>query len=210
MDIFIILFIVLILAVGLFVFWVFKIVKFFIAKRYKIAIINTSILIIIVFGILLELRIIPLSSANDFKNRTAELTGKQFWSSSDFRHEDISVRGEGFTFEIYKLKPEIAEYFKCPPNSFFQKFPTDNYSLTKWKKTPIKQSEMDKLEFITPMYGNWSENEKRKIGDKQSLVKQIALESGSYYVFDTIIGKDVTMYLIAPKQKLIIWINHNM
>lgn len=69
---------------------------------------------------------------------------------------------------------------------------------------------MDKLEFITPMYGNWSENEKRKIRDKQLLVKQIALESGSYYVFDTIIGKDVTMYLIAPKQKLIIWINHNM
>lgn len=67
MDIFIILFIVLILAVGLFVFWVFKIVKFFIAKRYKIAIINTSILLIIVFGILWELRIIPMSSANDFK-----------------------------------------------------------------------------------------------------------------------------------------------
>jgi hypothetical protein len=151
-----------------------------------------------------------MSTANDFKNTTAGLTGKQFWSWSEYRHEDISVRGEGFTFEIYKLNSEIAEYFRNPPNSFFEKYPTDNYSHTKWKKTPIQENEMDKLEFVTPVYGNWSESEKNKIEEKQTLVKGIALEEGSYYVFDTIIRKDVTLYLIAPKQKLIVYINHNM
>ena len=66
------------------------------------------------------------------------------------------------------------------------------------------------LEFVTPLYTNWNEKKKQEIRKKHELVRQVMKESGSFYTFDTIIGKDVTLYLIAPKQKLIVYINHNM
>lgn len=210
MDIFIISLIAFIIAMGLLIYWNYRIIKLFVNKRYKNASIHTSILLIISCILLWELRIIPLSRTNDFRNKTEELTGKEFWSWNDFRYEEYSVRGEGFSFEIYKLKPEIAKYFENPPNSFFENYPTDTYSLTKWGKTPIRDCEMEILEFLTPVYGNWNDNNKREIEEKQNLVKEIALENGSFYVIDTIIMKDATIYLISPEKKLIIWINHNM
>lgn len=210
MDIILLLLIVLILVSVLFLYWIYRIIRMYISGRYKAGLIHTFVLIVLGFGILWELRIIPLSVTNDFKNRTEALTGKQFWSQKEYRLEDISVRGEGYTFEIYRINPEMTRYFENPPKSFFENYPTKNYSLTKWQKTPIQQNEIEKLEFLTPVYMNWSKKQRTEIAEKHALVKEIANREGSYYVLDTIIGKDATLYLIAPKERLIIWINHNM
>ena len=205
-----ILLIILLLLIVAFLYWIYRIIRLFFRRRYKSAITQSLVLVTLVFGILWELRIIPLAATNDFKNKTLGLTGKQFWSWNNYRHEDISVRGEGYTFEIYDLSPDVANYFENPPNSFFGQYPTDNYSYSKWKRTPIQNDESYMLEFVTPLYTNWNEKKKQEIRKKHELVRQVMKESGSFYTFDTIIGKDVTLYLIAPKQKLIVYINHNM
>lgn len=139
-----------------------------------------------------------------------ELTGKEFWSWNDFRHGDISVRGEDYTFEIFELNDEITKHFENPPKSFFENYPTKKFSYSKWRKTPILNSENEKLEFVTPLYVNWNDRKRKKIEAKQEIVKRLAKETGSYYVIDTIIGKDVTFYLISPKAKVFVYINHNM
>lgn len=210
MNIFIALVILLLLLIVASLYWIYGIIRLFFYRRYKSAITQSFVFVILLFGILWELRIIPIASTNDFKNKTLDLTGKQFWSWNNYRYEEIGVRGEGYTFEIYDLSLDIAKYFEDPPSSFFEDYPTEKYSYSKWKRTPIQDDELGKLEFVTPVYGNWDENKKQIIKEKLELVKQIMTENGSFYTFDTVIWKDVTLYLIAPKQKLIVQINHNM
>jgi hypothetical protein len=189
-----------------FAFWIYKIYKLYRQKRIKIALINSAILCILTLVICWELRLIPLAIDLDFRNQTQELTGKEFWCWNDYRYDEIGVRGEGFTFEIYKLDDKIANYFRRPDKVFFESFPANKFETTKWKKTPIV--EMEIVDFVTPKYGNWSEKLKNEIIEKQNLVKQISREQGSYYAFRNSHGTD--LYLISPKKKIIIFINHNM
>lgn len=153
-----------------------------------------------------ELRIIPLSANWDFRNKTKDLTGKQFWSWNDFRYDEIGIRGEGFTFEIYKLNEKVAEYFTKPEKDFFEQFPAEKFETTKWKETPILDTGL--INFVTPIYGNWSKSLQKEIEEKQLIVRQVANNNGSYYAVRQSHGTD--LYLISPKRKIIIYINHNM
>ena len=206
MDIFLILFLLLIAFVVGLVFWGVNIFKFYRQKRTKIAIIHSVILGLVILVVCWELRIIPLSADWDFRNKTKDLTGKQFWSWNDYRYEEIGVRGEGFTFEIYKLNDDMAKYFTNPDKDFFEHFPSKEFQTTKWNETPILDTEL--LSFVTPMYGNWSKSLRKEIEEKQLIVRQVANDKGSYYAVRQSYGTD--LYLISPKRKIIIYINHNM
>jgi hypothetical protein len=195
----------LLIIVGL-LFWLIKIYKFYRQKRTKTAAVNSIIFGLLVLIICWELRIIPLSENWDFSNKTKELTGKQFWSWNDYRYEDVGIRGEGFTFEIYKLNDEVANYFANPDKEFFEGFPSKTFETTKWKETPIIDTQL--VNFVTPVYGNWSKSLQKEILEKQLIVKQIAKEKGSFYAFRQAGGTD--LYLISPKRKVLIYINHNM
>lgn len=188
------------------VFWLFKIVKLYRQKKTKPAVVNSIIFGLLTLIICWELRIIPLSADWDFRNKTKELTGKQFWAWNDYRYDELGIRGEGFTFEIYKLNDDIAKYFSNPDKDFFDNFPHEKFETTKWKETPIVDTEL--VNFVTPLYGNWSPSLREKIGKKQKIVKEIALDAGSYYAVRQSHGTD--LYLISPKRKIIIYINHNM
>jgi len=206
MEIYLILFLLLIAVIVGLVFWLVKIFKFYRQKRTKIATINSVIFGLLILVISWELRIIPLSADWDFRNMTEDLTGKQFWSWNDYRYEEIGVRGEGFTFEIYKLNDDIAKYFTNPDKDFFENFPIKKFETTKWKETPILDTEF--IDYITPIYGNWSKSLQKEIGEKQLIVRQVASDKGSYYAIRQSHGTD--LYLISPKRKIIIYINHNM
>ncbi len=147
-----------------------------------------------------------MSADWDFRNKTKDLTGKQFWSWNDYRYDEMGVRGEGFTFEIYKLNDETAKYFINPDKDFFEQFPSDKFETTKWKETPILDTLL--LDFVTPLYGTWSQSLQKKITEKQMIVRQVAKDGGSYYAVRESHGTD--LYLISPKRKIIIYINHNM
>lgn len=206
MEIYLILFLLLILALFGIIFWITKIAKFYRQKRKKIATINAVILGLLTLFVLWELRIIPLTADLDFRNQTKALTGKQFWCWNDYRYEEGGVRGEGFTFEIYKLNAEMVKYFEHPDTEFFERFPTGKFETTKWKETPILDTEL--INYVTPIYGNWSHSLRKEIEEKQRIVRQILREKGSYYAIRQSHGTD--LYLISPKLKIIIYINHNM
>lgn len=205
MEFYLLILLLIILVIAGLIFWLVKIYKFYRQRRTKIAIINSIIFGLLFLILFWELRIIPLSSNWDFRNKTKELTGKQFWSWNDYRYDEIGIRGEGFTFEIYKLNDEIANYFAKPDKEFFEHFPSKTFETTKWKETPIVDTEL--INFVTPVYGNWSQSLQKEIQEKQSIVKQIANDEGSYYAVRRT-GTD--LYLISPKRKIIVYINHNM
>ena len=206
MEFYLIIFLLLILIIVGLVFWLVKIFKFYKQKRTKIAVINSIVFGLLTLTICWELRIIPLSADWDFRNKTKDLTGKQFWSWSDYRYDEIGVRGEGFTFEIYKLNDETAKYFINPDKDFFEKFPSEIFETTKWKETPMQDTVL--LDFVTPIYGNWSKSLQEEIKEKQGIVRQVAKDKGSYYSVRQSHGTD--LYLISPTRKIIIYINHNM
>lgn len=206
MEFYLIILLVLIAIIVGLVFWLVKIFKFYRQKRTKIAVVNS-----VIFGLLIllacwELRLIPLSADWDFRNKTKDLTGKQFWAWNDYRYDEMGIRGEGFTFEIYKLNDEMVEYFAKPDKDFFERFPVDNFETSKWRETPILDTEL--INFVTPTYGNWSKSLQKEIEEKQIIVRQVANENGSYYAVRKSHGTD--LYLISPKRKIIIYINHNM
>lgn len=186
--------------------WCFKIFKYYQEKKTKKAIYHTIISGLICLIICWELRLIPLAHNVDFRNQTEELTGKTFWCWNDYRYNEIGIRGEGFTFEIYKLNDEMANYFTNPDKGFFEYYPNKKFETGKWQETPIIDTEF--LNYITPIYGNWSKRLKKEIEEKQMIVKQISNERGSYFAIRETHGTD--LYLISPKKKLIIYINHNM
>ena len=151
-----------------------------------------------------ELQIFPLSKNFYIQDRTTELTGKQFWSWKEFDYEEISVRGEGYTLDIYKFNKETAEYFKNPDKEFLNNLPRKELADIKWAKTPIKENESEILEFVTPTYGGW----KGEIVDRQNFIRQIANQPGAYYSYQK--SGSTNFYLIAPEKRLVILINHNM
>jgi hypothetical protein len=188
------------------IFWIIKTIKLFGQKRTKPAAINTVVIGLIALFTCWELRIIPLSADLDFKNQTKDLTGREFWSWNEYRYDEIGIRGEGFTFEIYKLNNELAKYFTNPDAEFFEHFPSNKFETTRWKKTPILDTEF--VNYMTPIYVNWSKSLQKEIQDKQAIVKQVAKNNDSYYAIRQSHGND--LYLISPKLKIIIYINHNM
>ncbi len=199
-------FLILIVAIVGLIVWLSKIFIFFRQKRTKKAVINSTIFGLLALVIFWELRIIPLSADWDFRNKTKDLTGKQFWAWNDYRYDEMGIRGEGFTFEIYTLDDATAKYFMHPDKDFYERFPNEKFETTKWKETPILDTVL--LDFVTPLYGNWSQSLEKEIKDKQMILRQVAKENGSYFALSKSHGTD--LYVISPQRKVIIYINHNM
>ena len=159
--------------------------------------------ILIVF-VTWKLQIFPLSKNFYIKEQTTLLTGKSFWSWKEFNYDELGIRGEGYTLYIYKFNQETAEYFNNPDSAFFTNYPPENYSEIKWTSTPVKSEEMEILEFVTPNYAGW----KGEIVTRQDFIRNIAQNKGSYYAYRH--GGSTDFYLISPKDRIVILINHNM
>jgi len=200
--------IILLLLIGGIIYWIFKTIGFFRNKQNKKGWFHLSLILIIIAFVCWELRIIPIASDNDFKNKTENLTGKKFWSWNIYQFDDFGIRGEGFTLESYRLSNKMTEYFKNPDEDFFQNYPNKNIGNAKWKKTPISIEDTKSLKFVTPIYGSWSEKRQNEVREIYHQINEIIYEPDSYYCF--IENNQTDFYLISPKQKIIIWINHNM
>jgi hypothetical protein len=191
------------LLVGLIV-WIIRLIGLYRKGRKKSFTIQVSILTAILVFLTWEFQIFPLSKNFYIQDRTTELTGQKFWSTEEFDYEEISVRGEGYTLDIYKFDEETAEYFKNPDKNFFDNFPPKEFADIKWTRTPVQENEQEILGFVTPIYGGW----KGEIVDRQDFIRQKANQPGAYYSYDD--GGSTNFYLIAPDKRLVILINHNM
>ena len=195
----------------IFIVWFIRIIKLYKKgkSKRKSFYLQLGIFSIILIFITWDLRIFPLSKNIYIKDQTEKLTGKSFWSWKEFSFEEISVRGEGYTIDVFKFNDEIAEYFKNPDKEFFETFPIEleyrkKWKREKWKKTPVLKSEIEFLETATPNYGGWSQYRK----DKMDFVKELANQKGNFYAYNTKLG-DVDFFIISPTEKLIVMINHN-
>lgn len=204
MEFYLIIFLVLIGLIVGFVIWIIRLFRLYKKGKKKSFTIQVSILTALLIFLTWEFQIFPLSKNFYIQKRTTELTGKKFWSWKEFDYEEIGIRGEGYSLDIYKFNEQTAEYFKNPNNEFFDSLPTNDFAAIKWTKTPVKENEQDILEFVTPTYGGW----KGEIIDKQDFIRQIANQPGSYYSYDN--GDSRNFYLISPNKRLVILINHNM
>lgn len=199
--------IILLLLVGLLVglvIWIVRLFKLYKKGKKKSFAIQVFILTVLMIFVTWELQIFPLSKNFYIQDRTTELTGQKFWSWEEFDYEEIGVRGEGYTLDIYKFSEETFEYFKNPDDVFFENFPPDILADVKWTKTPVKESEQEVLEFVTPNYAGW----KGEIVERQDFIRKIASQSGAYYSYSN--GGSTNFYLIVPDKRLVILINHNM
>ena len=204
MEIYLIILLLLIaLIVGL-IFWIVRLFRLYKRGKKKSFVIQISILTVILIFATWELQIFPLSKNLYIQNRTTELTGHKFWSWEEFDYEEVSVRGEGYTLDIYKFSKETAEYFKNPNKDFFDNFPPKEFADIKWSRTPVKKNEQEILKLVTPNYAGW----KGEIVDRQNFIRQIANHPGAYYSYDD--GGSTNFYLIVPDKRLVILINHNM
>lgn len=184
--------------------WIYRLFRLYKKGKKKSFAIQVSILTVLLIILTWELQIFPLSKNFYIQDKTTELTGKKFWSWEEFDYEEISVRGEGYTLDIYKYSEETAQYFKNPDKQFFDNLPAQELADIRWTRTPVKESEQEILEFVTPTYGGW----KGGIVDRQDFIRQIANQPGAYYSYDH--GGSTNFYLIAPDKRLVILINHNM
>jgi len=208
---FIILLILILLAASLII-WLIRLVKLFKKgkEKRKSFWIQLAILTLLTIVILWYLRIFPFSQNFYIRDQTEKLTGQTFWSWKDYHFEEISVRGEGYTIDIYSFNEEMADYFKNPPDDFFTNYPDSlehrqNWIQEKWKPTPVSDKDKEYLNQATPNYSNWTD----KTIEKMNFVRQLANSSGGYYAYKSKHG-DVDFYIIFPEKRLIIMINHNM
>ena len=141
----------LLVIIGL-VFWIVKIIKLFRKGQTRRATIHAIVLLFLALFVCWEFRILPLSAEFKFKKQTEALTGKEFWCWNEFLYEEWGMRGEGFTFEIYRFNKEMANYFYAPPPAFFNDFPRADFGVSRCKKTPLPDSAF--LSSMMAVYGN--------------------------------------------------------
>ena len=170
-------------------------------KSFKI---QFSILMVLSIAAIWYLRIFPFAHNIEIMNLSESLTGKRFWSWKNFKYYDGSVRGEGYYLDINKYNERTAAYFEAPDSSFFKDYPPESSSLTRWRPTPISENEVEMLEFATPTYAGW----KGKIVESQSFIRTIAISPGAYYSYRH--ENSTELYIISPKERVIILIYHNM
>jgi len=199
--------IILIVLFGLFVgliLWIYRLFKLYKKGKKKSFVIQTSILAFIIVMLTWELQLFPFSKNYYLKKQTTYLTGKSFWSWKEFNYDEWGIRGEGYTLYIYNFNQNTADFFKSPDSVFFKKYPPKDVSGIHWTPTPVKKEDLEILEFATPIYGNW----KGEIVSRQEFIRKIATSEGAYYAYRH--GGSTAFYLISPKDRLVILINHNM
>jgi len=211
MIFYLIIFLILIAILIGFCIWIYRLIKLYKKGNRKSFWLQSSLLAIITVIVTWNLQIFPLSKNFYIKEQTELLTGKSFWSWELYDYEEISVRGEGYTIDIFEFDDKMAEYFKNPDSDFFVKYPLEldyreNWNRNTWKKTPVLESEIEYLEHSTPHYGGW----KGKIVERMEFVRKLAKKEGSFYAYNNRGESNVDFFIICPNEKLIIMINHNM
>ena len=191
------------LTIGL-VFWIIYLFRLLVNKKFKSFIIQFCILAILTVFVTWELQIFPLSENFYIKKQTTKLTGKTFWSWKEFSYDEFGVRGEGYCLYIYKFSQETADYFLTPDSLFFLNYPLKAESDIKWTPTPVKNEDIKVLNFVTPIYGNWT----GEIVLKQDFIRKLATTKGAFYAYKD--GGTTDFYIISPKNRLVILINHDM
>lgn len=146
------------------------------------------------------------------KKYNHEITGLEFnLENPIYEYEtERDFNGDGYSIWIFKLDDISANYFLYPDDDFFSKFPNvkirNHWESEFWKSTPILENENSFFSFAN-----------HQVEGMKFSLKELINEEGNYYAYqyyihnysgDIRIG-NIDFYIICPKRKLFIHINHN-
>jgi hypothetical protein len=149
----------------------------------------------------------PIEKAQE-RRYNIELTGFEF-NDGELIYEYETQRafnGDGYSIWIYKIDDQTAEYFKQPKEEFFTKHPRtglrSHWEPEFWKKTPFDKQEQKFLDFADS-----------SLDDLDFELEDLLYEKGNYYAYEYYMHSfgvgNIDFYILCPKRKLIVKINHN-
>ncbi len=142
-----------------------------------------------------------------------ELTGFEFNDGKlIYKYEsERAFNGDGYSIWIYKIDDKTSEYFKSPPDQFFTQHPStkirSHWKPEFWKRTPFDKKEQKFLNFAHC-----------SLDELDFELEDLLNENGNYYSYEyymhnfsegTAYVGNIDFYIICPKRKLMVRINHN-
>jgi len=190
----------LLLLIGLAVWWLVRIVRAFRNERKRSAWIQLAVLAAITLPVLWYTEVLPFSRNVRFMREAEVLTGKSFWGWKDGSIAEASVRGEGYWLEVFTFDVQMAKYFLDADLAFFDHRPPSDRiqqrGFSGWKKTPIDSADQHIFESATPIFGGWS-------ASNEALVERIKTwgrSSVNLYSYDGNAG-NLNFYVINPRER---------
>ena len=179
-----------------------------------------SLLLCIFMGVFLfpglSWGIVPGSSVYLDLKQTKQLTGKAFLlgSAELSHHSDRAFNGDGYSIDVYLISERAADYLMDPAEEFFQRFPIlpnyrSDWKSEPWRKTPSRSQDSKYIHFVSLSTENFGGNS----NDPRDVASRLLAEQGNYYsYFYNVPSKylgDVDLFIISPKERLIVIVNHN-
>ncbi|MFK7749821.1 MAG: hypothetical protein AB8B65_15605 [Kordia sp.] len=177
-------------------------------------VLNVTLFSFIFIYLTYQTRMLPGSEAISNRLYAQELTGNQFWVTESFKNiSERAFNGDGYSIYIYDISEDVANSFLTPSPDFFTKFPKsdrDEWTKVKWRKSPIKESENKIVDFAIWSRSTLAES---NMLEENKLIRKILAEKGNYYAYAVNIESrgvfNVDFYILSPKEKKLICINHN-
>ncbi len=145
-----------------------------------------------------------------FSNKS--LTGKWFVSGKKIYEwaPERHFNGDGYSIRISEMDDDLVAYFQKPDSLFYTNYPKqsrrENWQTKPWRSTPMEEDDLDAYYFAFHTTDT--------LGFQ---LIDLLEEDGNYYSYQYYLHGDdaskhygnIDFYLICPKRKLIIKINHN-
>jgi hypothetical protein len=131
--------------------WVFSIVRVYRRGSRSSAILQASLLIVLLLALAWVTEVLPMSKTWRVKNEVAGLTGVSFWP----RHEYGFSNGwmGSFELDVYQLNDEAVAYFNNAEKTVMLHQPNYDSSgggqFSRWKRSPLDTADVWALESAT-------------------------------------------------------------
>jgi hypothetical protein len=121
--------------------------------------------------------------------------------------------GDGYSISVYKLSERTTRKLRKPKEAFFQDLPAkpsfrSHWQSKAWHPTPIIDDDLQFLEFALLERGHDSQLEKA-----QQLLRRLTHEPEHFYACFYFMHAhnpgDVDFFLLSPKERIFIMVNHN-
>ena len=144
-----------------------------------------------------------------------ELTGQAFWTKQLYEYiPSRAFNGDGYSLNIFSINEEVSKKLIEPNKEFYSNYPESSrkeWVKQKWKKSPVEYVDEKFLDFALPVYGG---NRNSALTNKYKMIRKLLNKKGSYYSYTANMSGDrvwdIDFYVLSPKDKKIITINHNM
>lgn len=153
-------------------------------------------------------------------NYFERVTGYKMNPDEEYVYETMrSIHGDGYSIWVNKISDKDALYFENPTHLFFTKYPIksdarEHWEQHKWKKGPMDSNEIEYLNFALdeelPIEKEYSKNLRAWFSlIRESMKSSDCLYSYNYLKHDENYIGNIDFYIILPKLRLLITINHN-